>query len=365
MFPLDQENSLNKPENRPIPKAWNYGPRDVSLLRNECLHQIFEQSADAYPNHTAIIFGTTSVSYAEVEARANALAHYLLALGVTKGTGVGLCLEKSVELYVSMLAIMKAGAYYVPLDPSYPPERTSYILKDSQVRVLILTTETHRDGVTSKNIINLDTEDLQIQSLSTKRLTQEEVGVTTNDLAYVLYTSGSTGKPKGVMLEHKGICNLVRASQEIYGITSEDRVYQGMSVSFDFSLEEIWMAFVNGATLIPATSEMAHSAHGLSKLMTDAGITALSCVPTLFTLLNEDIPTLRFINVGGEDCPPSLVTKWWKPGRRIFNTYGPTETTTNATYAECFPDKKIIPINCVNLIYGGGTIHCMTQQQPA
>lgn len=332
---------MDKKNKTVIETGWNYGPVDSSLIRNECLHHIFEETVDYYPHQTALVFGEASFTYEEIEVRANALARYLRSFGVGKGSKVGLYLSKSVELYIGMLAIMKAGAAYIPVDPTYPGDRTRYILEDSGVGALLVNNETAKNSLFDTIIVNLDDDRARIAQFSAERLPAAEVGVLATDLVYIMYTSGSTGKPKGVMIEHQSVCNLVRASQKTYGMTPQDKIYQGFSIAFDFSLEEIWMAFSNGATLIPATPEMLSAGPELSKLLSEAGVTALCCVPTLLAILDDDIPTLRFINVGGEDCPSSLISKWWRPSRRFFNTYGPTEATVNATYAECHPDKKV------------------------
>src|SRR6266704_4041321 len=168
------------------------------------------------------------------------------------------------------------------------------------------------------------------------------VGVGPRDLCYIIYTSGSTGHPKGVMIEHRSACHLVCAEGRIYGVRPDDRVYQGASLSFDLSVEEIWLAFHAGAALVAATPEMARSGPDLSRLLTECGVTVLSTVPTLLSMLAEDVPTLRLLILGGEVCPDRLVERWARPGRRIVNTYGPTEATVIATYADLSPGKPVM-----------------------
>src|SRR5207245_7093460 len=165
------------------------------------------------------------------------------------------------------------------------------------------------------------------------------VGVGPRDLCYVVDTPGSTGRPKGVMIEHRSACHLVRAEGRLFEVRPEDRVYQGASLSFDLSVEEIWLALHAGATLVAATPEMARSGPDLSRLLAASGVTVLSCVPSLLSMLAEDVPTLRLLILGGETCPDSLVTRWARPGRRVVNTYGPTETTVTATYADLSPGR--------------------------
>ena len=161
------------------------------------------------------------------------------------------------------------------------------------------------------------------------------------NLCYIIYTSGSTGRPKGVMIEHRNAWRLVRAEGCIFKVRPEDRVYQGASLCFDVSFEEIWLAFHAGATLVAATPEMAHAGPDLSRYLTDHGVTVLSCVPTLLSMLAEDVPTLRLLILGGEVCPDRLVERWARPGRRIVNTYGPTEATVIATYADLSRGKPV------------------------
>ena len=246
------------------------------------------------------------------------------------------------EVYVAMLAVMKAGAAYVPMDPEYPPDRVAYILRDSGASMLISESEfaSHLlpDG---PEVVLIDAQVEDLIAESPARLSRAEIGTEPQDLCYLIYTSGSTGHPKGVQIEHRSISHLVRAEAKLFGIMPTDRVYQGFSCAFDASLEEIWMAFFSGATLIAATAEIAHAASDLPKILNQLGVTVMSCVPTMLALMDEDIPSLRILIVGGEACPPYLVEKWCRPGRRMFNTYGPTEATVIATCGELSPSRTV------------------------
>ena len=157
----------------------------------------------------------------------------------------------------------------------------------------------------------------------------------------MIYTSGSTGRPKGVLVRHRSVCNLVEAEAEIFRVASEDRVCQIASLSFDLSVEEIWLAFQAGACLVPAIRELTHGGPDLSKFLVEHQVTVLSCVPTLLNMLDEEIPTLHLVILGGEVCPENLVTRWARPGRRLVNTYGPTETTVTATYSDLTLGKPV------------------------
>jgi amino acid adenylation domain-containing protein len=272
---------------------------------------------------------------------------------VRRGDCVGLWLPRSLDAHVALLGILKSGAAYVPLDPEYPAERASFILSDCQAKALVTTSELALVvGQASRlsppapapfqgEVLALDQLQPELATQPTDRLVRAEAGTTSEDLCYVIYTSGTTGKPKGVEIEHRSACHLVRAEGKLFQVQPSDRVYQGFSLAFDASVEEVWLAFFAGATLMVGTREMIRSGAALSRMLADAGVTVLSCVPTLLAMMDEDIPTVRLLILGGEACPPDLVKRWWRPGRRVFNTYGPTEATVIATYAECRPEEPV------------------------
>ena len=251
-------------------------------------------------------------------------------------------LPRSMDALVALLAILKSGAAYVPLDPEYPAERVNFILSDCGAKTLVTTKELARlvDGFNGE-IIGLDSLYSEIGAQSGERLTRQDTNATALDLCYIIYTSGTTGKPKGVQIEHRNACHLARAEGKIFEVQPTDRVYQGFSLAFDASVEEVWLALFSGATLVIGNAEMVRSGTGLSLKLAEAGVTVLSCVPTLLAMMEEDVPVLRLLILGGEVCPPDLVRRWWKPGRRVVNTYGPTETTVIATSGECHPDKPV------------------------
>ena len=318
---------------------------DPGLLRPDLLHELFERQADTRPDGIALVCAGQSLTYREVECRANQLAHLLRSRGVRRGDCVGLWLPRSLDAYVTLLAILKAGAAYVPLDPDYPPERVSFILSDCQARALVTTSECCTDSVRTGPfhgaVLLLDQLQSGIASQPSERLGRAITGATPEDLCYVIYTSGTTGRPKGVEIEHRSTCHLVRAEGDLFQVEPGDRVYQGFSLAFDASVEEIWLALYAGATLVAGTREMVRGGAALPRMLTIAGVTVLSCVPTLLAMMDEDVPTIRLLILGGEACPPNLVKRWWRPGRRVCNTYGPTEATVIATCAECHPDKPV------------------------
>src|ERR1035441_550288 len=282
------------------------------------------------------------MTYGELDRRANQLARFLRGRGVRRGDCVGLWLPRTIEAYVALLGILKAGAAYVPLDPEYPAERVSFILSNCQARALVSTGElATRVGAFRGQVVALDEQREEIAAQTGERLSRADTGLAPEDLCYVIYTSGTTGKPKGVEIEHRSACHLVRAEGKLFQVQPCDRVYQGFSLTFDASVEEIWLGFFAGATLVVGTKEMVRSGSALSRMLVDAGVTVLSCVPTLLAMMDEDVPTVRLLILGGETCPTDLAKRWWRPGRRVFNTYGPTEATVIATCGECHPDEPV------------------------
>ena len=305
------------------------------LCRRELLHEIFEEQTDRTPANIAVIDGARQVTYGELDERANRLAHLLGARGIGRGSLVGILIGRSIAAYVSILACLKAGAAYVPLDPGYPAERVGFILGDCGASLLLTTVPAVEF---SGDVIRIDEIGGELARQPAARL---DSGATPRDLCYVIYTSGSTGKPKGVEIEHESAAHLVRAEQWLFGVRPEDRVYQGFSLAFDASVEELWLAWAAGAALVVATPEMAHAGPALSGLLARASVTVVSCVPTLLAMLEGDIPSMRLLIVGGEACPDDLVRRWCRSGRRMVNTYGPTEATVIATFAECHPDRPV------------------------
>ncbi len=282
------------------------------------------------------------MSYGELERQSNQLARFLRSRGVRRGDCVGLWLPRSIDALRALLGILKAGAAYVPLDPEYPAERVDFILSDCQARALVTTSDLAiKVGAFRGQMAALDRQQSEIAAQSGEPLGRAETGATPEDLCYVIYTSGTTGQPKGVEIAHRSACHLVRAEGKLFQVQSSDCVYQGFSLAFDASVEEVWLAFFAGAVLVVGTQEMVRSGPALSRKLADAGVTVLSCVPTLLAMMDEDVPTVRLLILGGEACPPDLVKRWWRPGRRVFNTYGPTEATVIATCAECRPDEPI------------------------
>ena len=305
------------------------------------LTDIFEATVNRFPDHRALECRERTLTYAQLDDAANRLACFLRSRGVSRGSFVALWLPRDEQMHIALLAALKAGAAYVPLDPEYPAERVRYIVENCRVQTLLTMTEMARQVQVPAQVVCLDAEQQQVAAQSSRRLKPSETGVTSDDLAYVIYTSGSTGRPKGVMIEQRSACNLVEAEHDIFQVQPGDRVFQGFSLAFDASVEEIWLAYRTGATLVVGTHEMLHAGPDLANILANLRITVWSTVPTLLSLLEDDIPSLRLLILGGEQCPPDLVNRWSRPARRLVNTYGPTEATVIATYGDLTPGQPV------------------------
>ena len=326
---------LSDAERQRLLGPWSGPAFDPSLARDERLHELFEASADRHPEATAVLMGDAALTYRELEARSNRIARVLRARGCGKGSFVGLHLPRSLDAYAGLLGILKAGAAYVPLDPDTPAERVHRILTDASAPVLL--------GVSGLaaaiapgpwSTLLLDLEGAALAHASEARLSRAETGTAPEDPCYAIFTSGSTGAPKGVALAHRSVCNLVRAEGALFRVTAGDRVFQGFSLAFDASVEEVWLAFHAGATLVAGSGAQVRNGPQLPALLASLGVTVLSTVPTLLSTFEGDIPGLRLLILGGEACPPDLVQRWSRPGLRFVNTYGPTEATVIATWCD-------------------------------
>ncbi|GAA1282977.1 non-ribosomal peptide synthetase [Pseudonocardia aurantiaca] len=322
----------------------------LRIRPGERLHEVFEERVNwmrcfAEPTHLAVDAGGVTFTYPELDERANQLARYLLTQGARPGDRIGLLFDQAVYSYVAMLAVSKIHAAYVPLDVGFPPDRISYIVSDAGAH-LVLSTFAVRERVDglediAPQLLDLDLDADDITGQDTSLLTDAERGAPVDDLAYLIYTSGTTGRPKGVAISHASICNFVRVAAEVYGIRSDDRVYQGMTIAFDFSVEEIWVPWMSGATLVPKSPGPSLVGLDLHEFLTERHVTAMCVVPTLLATIDDDLPELRFLLVSGEACPQDLILRWHRPGRRFLNVYGPTEATVTATWTTLDPDRAV------------------------
>jgi non-ribosomal peptide synthetase-like protein len=317
----------------PSALRWRYG---------EQLSDVLEEACRRHADRTAVATESAHISFAELDARANQMARFFMAHGVSRGDRVAVLLDRGVEAYVALFALLKAGAAYVPLDANHPADRLRFILADSGASLVVahlrLADRVSECGVAT---LFLDGGRAEIAAHPDEPLARVEEAPAADALCYVLYTSGTTGQPKGVAVAHPSICNFVRVAAERYGFGPGDRVYQGMSIAFDFSIEEIWVPLVAGATLVPNTAATSLFGEELADCLQSREVTCLCCVPTLLASIERELPNLRILLIGGEACPPTLVNRWSRPGRKLLNSYGPTETTVTATLGVMRPEKPV------------------------
>ncbi len=309
------------------------GPQRPDLIRDELLCEIFARSAAFDPNGVAMVTRDGKLTYAEVDAKAEAIARGLVRKGLRPGDVAGLWMARGHDLLIAQIAIAKVGAAWLPFDGDAPVERIAVCLEDAEAKGILVSPDfvaklEGRTDCPAWTIREL------IDPSDTSKVDARALGATPDSPAYLIYTSGSTGTPKGIVISGRNICHYLRAANEVYGLRESDVVFQGASVAFDLSMEEIWLPYLAGATLFVATPEVLGEAEKLPEIMEANRVSVLDTVPTLLALLPRDVATLRVIILGGEACPPAIANRWCKPGRRIFNSYGPTEATVVATVAE-------------------------------
>jgi amino acid adenylation domain-containing protein len=298
-----------------------------------CFQDIIETYGKNKPDDIAILYKEQQITYKQLNDKANRLARYLRKLGVGSETFVGVCMERSPELILSMLAIWKAGGAYVPLDLAYPKERISFIINDTSLS-LIITKDNSIEQLLEHNVrvISLEKDWKKVSKEKSENIVRD---TTIDNLAYIIYTSGSTGKPKGVLLNHRGLVNVIERQKKTFNIKYGDRILQLASIGFDASIAEIVMALGPGATLCIADTEEILPGKGLIKLLKDLKITVMTMTPSALSYLpSDELRDLRIINVAGEACSKELVDEW-SEGRKFLNLYGPTEATIWTTVYEC------------------------------
>ncbi|KAF9210229.1 hypothetical protein BGZ59_009710, partial [Podila verticillata] len=329
--PVQQLEALPVEERQMLLREWNATQEDYPA--DLCLHHLFEQQVERTPEAIAVVYEDQSLTYAEVNTRANCLAHRLIGLGVQPDVLVAICVERSPATIIGILAILKAGGAYVPLDPFYASDRLRDIISDAAPTILIAD-QAGRNALrksTLKSLAVLDPNAPDQKSNSNPNV----IGLTSRHLAYVIYTSGSTGKPKGVMLEHQGAVNLVYKRPERFEIHTRSRVLQNTSVSFDHSVSEIFSTLHCGASLYLLQDGIRLDRHRLWDFLARNAITHVSFTPTLLHDC-KDLVTLKALQafiVMGETMPPHLpgLLRTMAPNSIVINSYGPTETSVSTT----------------------------------
>ncbi len=326
--------------------AWNHTSAEYPA--DACIHELFEAQALRSPDAIAALFEQSSLTYAELDVRANRLAHHLRSLGVGPETRVGLCLERSLELVVAILAVLKAGGAYVPLDPDYPTDRLRFMLTDARAPVLLTRTRlADRASVPGTQIVCLDADP---SPWSTQPDAPPPRDADSAHLAYVIYTSGSTGQPKGVGVIHQAVVNQILHEAKLLDVRPGVPVLQFASVSFDASVSQIFSTLSHGGRLVLASDDQRRSREALTALLCDRSIAIADLPPSALSLVDPDadLHALRVLIVGGEACPAATLAPLAR-GRRVVNCYGPTEATiTTATWEGCLPPMGSLPLGRAN-----------------
>ena len=340
---------LRQDERHRIVVEWNQ--TNAACPAGERLHTMFEAQVDLTPDATAVDSRKESLTYSELDERGNRLAHYLRTNGVGPESLVAVSMERSVDLIVALLGVLKAGGAFVPLDPDYPVERLSLMLRDSRPPV-VLTTSKLLKGVDLSGASRVDI-DVDAAVIARVEPTRPDAEVTEHSLAYVIYTSGSTGRPKGVMVEHRAICNQLLWMQRAFPLVESDRIVQKYSVSFDVSVVEIFGALNSGARLILAESRRHTDGDYLAELIAAEQVTVVDLVPSLLRVLLDQpaflsAKSIRRVICGGELLPVELRDQFFERvrGAELVNMYGPTEATVTAAAHLCRPGDPawIVPI---------------------
>ncbi|GAC1398979.1 MAG: hypothetical protein NVSMB49_08130 [Ktedonobacteraceae bacterium] len=338
---------LTEAERQQLLITWN--PTSTTSYTNQRIHQLFEAQVERTSNAIALVLEEQQMTYQELNTRANQLAHRLQRLGVGPEVLVGICVERSLEMVVALLAVLKAGGAFVPLDPTSPQERMAFMLQDSQVAVLL--TQQHLIDRLPKHTIQVICLDTDWQIIAQERADNLPNTVTPENLAYVIYTSGSTGQPKGVLIPHSSIANHCCAITKYYELDSSDHVLQFSTFTFDASLEQILPTLIVGARLILRGPEVWSTTEFYEKLLSFE-LTVINLPTAYWQQLAQEWSTahkqfprtqLRLVIIGGDRMLPEHLSLWWQlpmHSVRLLNAYGPTETTITATTFEILPDSR-------------------------
>ncbi|MFJ5438313.1 amino acid adenylation domain-containing protein, partial [Pectobacterium brasiliense] len=327
----------------------DFNATDADFPQDALIHQLVEDQAARTPEAIAVLFEDQHLTYDALNRRANQLAHHLLSLGVKPDDRVAICVERSLDMVIGLLGILKAGAAYVPLDPGYPAERLAYMLDDAAPVALLTQAGRHELQTGELPLILLDTADFSTRSDHNPDI----AGLDAHHLAYVIYTSGSTGKPKGVMNSHRGLCNRLVWMQNTYRLTPDDRVLQKTPFSFDVSVWEFFWPLLYGARLVMARPDGHKDAAYLAQLIERTGITTLHFVPSMLQQFVQwadadcACDSLRRVICSGEALPAELQQRFFaRFNAQLHNLYGPTEAAIDVTFWACQPDdhRSFVPI---------------------
>lgn len=333
---------LSQAERQQIVEAFNATHVDYGDEAGLCLHELFAAQVARTPDAMAVRFADEQVTFAQLDERASRLADQLRGCGVQPDALVAVCMDRSIDMVIAMLATLKAGGAYVPVDPDYPAKRIGYMIEDSQPVALI--TQPHLKDRLPAQPAPVLCIDAQGDARHADPAPHAQQRVTPRHLAYVIYTSGSTGRPKGVAIEHRAIVNHMLWMRRVFPLTAADRVLQKTPTSFDASVWEFYASLISGAQLVMAQPQVHRSPRELIQAVMDHRITTLQLVPTMLDAMLDE-PTmqqcvsLRRVFCGGEALTTRLATRLRNalPNVELINLYGPTEATIDATFHRCLP----------------------------
>jgi len=338
---------LTNEELKLITEVWNSNNKDYGNVQS--IQGLFEEQAKSTPDSIAVSFEGRNITYEELNNRSNQVAHYLRSLGIGPEVKVGLGLDNSIELIISILGILKSGGVYVPLDLSHPENRLNYIISQSNTRFIISRKNLleRLDFHDKVHVIYLDEKSKEIENFETENPVDL---VEANNIAYVIYTSGSTGRPKGVSITHKGIANRLLWGEDISKLSKEDRFLQSASISFDASIWQIFGPLISGASLILTNSDNYQNPKYLAQTISKENVTFADFVPTMLRLITEESDglgnVLRCVTCGGESLQPNVRDSFFAhfKSSELHNCYGPTETSIDATCWVCEKNSTTISI---------------------
>ncbi len=339
---------LTQPEKQQVLAEWN--DTRVDYPAKGCIHQQFEAQVERTPDAVALRFEGETLTYLELNQRANQLAHHLRSLGVGPDVPVGVFMERSFEMVVALYGILKAGGAYVPIDPEYPAERLAFMLEDTEVPVVL--TQAHLAARLPSPRAQVLCLDSAWAAISRENADNPPPQATGENLAYIIYTSGSTGKPKGVMNVHRGIANRLSWMQDKFHLTEADWVLQKTPFSFDVSVWEFFWPLLVGAQLVIARPGGHKDSNYLVRLIAEQNITTIHFVPSMLQIFLEDqdlalCRSLKYVICSGEALPYDLQTRFFtRLDAGLYNLYGPTEAAVDVTCWECEPQdgRQIVPI---------------------
>jgi len=340
---------LTQTELQQLLVEWN--ATHVDYPGNVFLHQLIEVQAERTPERIAVVCEDTQLNYRELNSRANQLAHLLLGLGVGPEVLVGICAERSLELIVELLGILKAGGGYVPLDPSYPRDRLSFMLQDAQIDIL-LTLQRHVEDLPKKEGIRVICLDTGQDEIACESEANPISMVSDENIVYTIYTSGSTGRPKGAMNTHRGVANRLLWMQDTYRLTDADSVLQKTSCSFDVSVWEFFWPLIAGARLVLAEAGGQKDSAYLVDLIVEQRVTVLHFVPSMLRAFLAEgginrCSSIRYVICSGEALPADLREEFFRKfDAELYNLYGPTEASIDVTCWKCerASDQQVVPI---------------------